>query len=85
MGGIEVAQLVKDQLAQLTGLTPDTVAGVAKDSEGWHVIVDMVEVRRIPSSTDVLGTYEALMDDAGMLVAYKRTRRYSRSEASQAS
>lgn len=83
MGGIEIAQLAKEQMVQLTGLQPDTVSCVSKETDGWHVTVDMIEVKRIPSSTDLLGAYEVMMDDAGKLIAYKRIRRYSRGEAMQ--
>jgi len=78
--GSEIAQRAKEHLAQLTGLKPDTVSALGKDDEGWHVAVELIEMRRIPDSSDMLATYEALLDDQGNLVSYRRTRRYCRGE-----
>lgn len=78
--GPEIAQRAKEQLAQLTGLKPDTVSALAKGEDGWHVTVELVELKRIPESTDVLATYEVLLDDDGNIIRYQRTRRYYRAE-----
>jgi len=78
--GVEIAQRAKEQLAQLTGLRPDTVSGLSQDEEGWHVSVDMIELKRIPEAMDVLATYEALLDGKGNLVRYQRTQRYHRGQ-----
>ena len=80
MTGPEVAQRAKEQLAQLTGLTPDTVSSLSRDEEGWHVTVELIELKRIPEATDVLASYETLLDDEGNLLSYKRTKRYLRQE-----
>jgi len=80
MQGIDIAQQAKEKLAQLTGLKAETVSGLTKDEEGWHVAVDLIELKRIPEATDVLATYETLLDDEGNLIRYQRTRRYYRSE-----
>ena len=84
MNGAEVVQLAKKQLAQLTGLKPDTVSGMIQEKDGWHITVEMIELKRIPESTDVLGTYESLVDEAGQLINYKRLRHYCRSDAIEA-
>jgi hypothetical protein len=80
MNGTDVAQSAKKQLAQLTGLKPDTVSGMIQEKDGWHITVEMIELKRIPDSTDVLGTYESLLDDAGQLIKYKRLGQYCRSD-----
>ncbi len=80
MTGPEIAQRAKEQLAQLTGLKPETVSALIKDEEGWHVTVDLIELKRIPEATDVLASYETLLDDQGNLLRYQRTRRYLRQE-----
>jgi hypothetical protein len=53
------------------------------DSKGWNVTVQVVELARIPHSTDVLGTYEVSLDKDGELQAYKRRRRYYRNQADE--
>jgi len=83
MTGPEIAQRAKEQLAQLTGLKPGTVSALSKDEEGWHVAVDMIEMKYIPDTRDVLATYEALLDDEGNLLSYQRTRRYRRDQVTE--
>ena len=81
MTGSEIAQLAKQELSELTGHKPDSVSAMRHDDEGWHVTVDMLDLERVPDSTDVLGTYDVLMDDEGDLIHYRRVRRYLRSDA----
>jgi len=78
--GPKIAQQAKEQLVQLTGLKPYTVSALRKDEEGWHVTVELIELERIPEATDVLATYETLLDDEGNLLRYQRTKRYYRAE-----
>lgn len=78
--GYEIAVRAREQLVQLTGLEPDTLAALYKDDRGWHATVILIEMKRIPESNDVLGTYETLLDDEGNLVSYKRTSRYHRGD-----
>lgn len=80
MTGLQIAQRAKEQLVQLTGLKPDTMSAIAKDEQGWHVMVEMVEMKRIPDGRDVLATYESLLDNEGNLLSYQRTRRYLREQ-----
>lgn len=79
----KIGQRAKEQLAQLTGLKPETVSALSKDEQGWHVTVDLIELKRIPEATDVLASYQALLDDEGNLLSYQRTRRYYRGEVTE--
>lgn len=65
-------------VGELTGKQAESVAGVEPTEEGWLVTVDVVEERRIPSSADVLASYEADLAPDGDLIAYRRVRRYAR-------
>jgi len=67
-----------EQIAELTGKEPEGVTGVARDEDGWVVTVEVVEDRRIPSSTDILATYETQLGPDGELDSYRRIRRYPR-------
>ena len=80
MSGSEIARMAKEELTGLTGLEPDTVSGLRHDDEGWHVTVEMIELRRIPPSSDVLHSYEVLLDEDGEILSYQRIRRYTRGE-----
>jgi hypothetical protein len=64
--------------AELTGKEPEGVTGVEPAEDGWLVTVEVLEDRRIPSSTDILATYQAELGLDGELISYRRGRRYSR-------
>ncbi|MBV9941183.1 MAG: gas vesicle protein [Solirubrobacterales bacterium] len=84
LSGREAIEHVRSELPGLLGHPVDAVLGVEPDDgEGWKVTVQVVELSRIPSSTDVLGTYEVTLDDQGELKAYKRRRRYYRNQADE--
>jgi hypothetical protein len=74
----EAAQAALRQIAELTGKQTEGVAGIERAEDGWVVGVEVVEDRRIPSSTDVLATYETELDMNGELISYRRVRRYMR-------
>jgi hypothetical protein len=62
----------------------EAVLGVERDDDsGWLVTVQVVELERIPRSTDVLGAYAVTMDEDGELTGYRRRRRYNRSQADE--
>jgi hypothetical protein len=55
------------------------VTGVEVAEEGgWVVGVEVVEARRISSSSDVLALYEVDIDDDGSLLSYRRVKRSGR-------
>jgi len=66
------------QIMELTGKDPESVTGVKRSQDGWLVTVEVIEDHRIPSSTDILATYEAELDGDGELLSYHRVRRYCR-------
>ena len=80
MLGPEIAELAKTQIMQLTGFEYDTLSGLRHEADGWHITVELVELKRIPTSADILGSYDVVTDAEGQLLSYQRTRRYCRSE-----
>jgi hypothetical protein len=74
----QAAQAALRQIAELTGKEPEGVTGVEPTEDGWVVGVEVVEDRRVPSSTDLLATYEAELDLGGDLISYRRIKRYAR-------
>lgn len=83
-GGVSAAELARSarsQLTELTGRVAESVLGLQKDDDGWKVTVEVVELSRIPSSTDLLGCYVVMLDDEGELQGYERVRRYPRGQA----
>ena len=80
MKATELIEQAKGQVAQLTGLRPETVSSLSRDGdENWVVKVEALELTRVPRTMDVLGTYEVTLSNDGDLVGFRRTRRYNRS------
>lgn len=74
----EAAKVALRQIATLTSKQPEGVTEIARTEDGWTVGVELVEDQRIPSSADILATYETTVDEDGELVSYRRIRRYPR-------
>jgi Gas vesicle synthesis protein GvpO len=80
---LEIAQGAREQLAQLIGRQPEGILGVERDDGddgGWQVTLEVLELERVPNSTDLLGCYVARVDDQGELLEYQRMRRYQRGQ-----
>lgn len=75
----------RDELAALTGYKVDSVSGFEKTDAGWRLTITVVELRRIPASTDILATYQATLDEAGDVITYHRSNRYLRSQTGEQS
>jgi hypothetical protein len=43
----------------------------------------VLELRRIPETSDVLATYEVELDDDGSLTGYRRVKRYTRAQTEE--
>jgi hypothetical protein len=84
LGSVDAARRAAEQLAQLTGRPIEGVLGLRQGDEGWEVTLEVLELRRIPDSTDVLATYEISLDTNGELREYHRARRYARSQTEEA-
>ena len=81
LGARGAVQRVRQDLPALLGRQVEEVLGVQRDDDdGWHVIVQVVELSRIPQSTDVLGSYLVTLDDEGEIEGWQRQRRYVRSQ-----
>ena len=74
----QVAAQAAQQLLELTGKGVEGVTGLERTDDGWKVHVEVVEVRRIPDTTDILALYEVQVDEDGDLMGYRRVRRYAR-------
>ncbi|WP_081682940.1 gas vesicle protein [Marmoricola sp. URHB0036] len=74
----QVAAKAAGELLELTGKAVEGVTGLESTDDGWTVQVEVVEMRRIPDTTDVLALYEVSTDKQGSLLGYRRLRRYAR-------
>jgi Gas vesicle synthesis protein GvpO len=80
---ITAAEAVRAAARHMAGITGKEVSGVisvqhAEDGESWLVGIEVVEDRRIPSTSDMLGLYVVEIDPDGEMLNYRRSRRYKR-------
>ena len=77
----ETVQRARRQLSALLERPVESVSAFERMHDGWLVTLEVVEVSRIPESTDVLASYEVELDDGRNLRRYARVRRYIRSQS----
>jgi hypothetical protein len=77
-GVVRAVRGALEQFAGLTQLEPVGATGVRREEHGWSVLVDVVELERVPSTTSVMATYRIDIDDSGDLTGYERLRRFTR-------
>ncbi|MFB7504205.1 gas vesicle protein GvpO [Streptomyces broussonetiae] len=68
------------QLQELLGRAPESVSAIKRTEDGWEADVEVLELERVPETTSVLGSYHVTLDEEGDLLAYERTRRYTRGQ-----
>jgi hypothetical protein len=81
LSALELARAALTTVQELTGYSPEAATGMEWDGESWCVTVEVLEMARIPNSTDMMGAYQVRLDAHGTLRGYKRMRRFSRGEA----
>lgn len=75
-----VVARIREDLGAVLGLEVERVTGLSREDGGWRAQADVVEISRVPPSTDVLATYDVTTDDDGGLDGFDRVRRFRRSE-----
>jgi len=76
--GAEVSASAAGEIRDLTGHDVESITSLQRDDDGWNVHVEVLELSRIPDTTDLLALYEVQLDDAGALRGFRRVRRYVR-------
>lgn len=77
----ELSEAAMTTVVELTGYQAEAVTGLQWDGEFWDVTVDVLELARVPNTTDVIGSYVVQLDERGTLRGLKRARRYVRGQA----
>jgi hypothetical protein len=67
-------------IEELTGYEAEAVTALEWDGDQWQVTVDVLELARVPNTTDVLGSYVIQLDEQGTLRGYRRAGRYTRGQ-----
>lgn len=81
LSGARAALLARQQVEELLGLPVETISGLARHPDGFTVTLEVVEMERVPRTTDVLGTYRVELTPEGELDGYERVHRYYRNQA----
>jgi Gas vesicle synthesis protein GvpO len=81
--GMEAARLAAENVLQLTGRCPENVVSVVREDDGWQVGVEVMELHRIPETTDIMAVYEVILDANGDLVRCERGQRYHRAQVEE--
>jgi Gas vesicle synthesis protein GvpO len=81
----KVLERARNHVQDVLGEEPESVTGIERSNGSWSVMLEVVELHRVPDTTDVLGSYEVVVDDDGDLVRLERTRRYLRSQVEELS
>jgi hypothetical protein len=79
--GAKIAGEAVRQLSELTNRQVEGVTALHRNDDGWQVELEVLELQRIPTTTDVLATYEVSLDSSGEMEGYRRIRRYVRGQA----
>jgi hypothetical protein len=77
---MDAAREAGNQIEGLVRMKVDSVSAVSRSENGWEVVVNVVELARIPHSTDVLASYNVSLDAEGDLISYNRGNRYTRDQ-----
>jgi hypothetical protein len=76
----KVGQIALDELSALVGCPAEGVTGIRRNDDGWIVTVEVMELGRVPETTDVMATYDVHVDGDGDVMEYQRLRRYLRAQ-----
>jgi hypothetical protein len=82
LSAVELARAAMTAVEELTGYPPEATTGLDwdDDADTWRVTVEVLELARVPNTTDVIGAYEVRLDAHGTLHGYRRLRRFPRGE-----
>ena len=80
---VDIVRRAVSQVAELVGRAPESVSGFERREDGCTSALEVVELERIPHSTDVIASYDVAVDDDGRVLEYARTRRYYRNRAEE--
>ena len=78
--GVQFARRAMDTLAELVGCPAEGITAIRRNDDGWVVEVEVLEVERVPETSDVLASYEVEIDNDGEIVEFHRLRRYLRTQ-----
>lgn len=76
----EVERRALFELARLIGAPAERVIELHKSDQGWAAMIEVLEMSRVPETSDILADYEVELTARGSVLGFRRTRRYLRAE-----
>jgi hypothetical protein len=67
-----LAKVLKDDIRAVTGFNALSVVSLAKDDDGWTGQVEVTELKRVPSTQDLVAVYDVHLDGDGHLTSWER-------------
>jgi hypothetical protein len=83
--GLQVFERSKEQLEVITGRSSDSVSAFSPSDEGWDLTIEMIEVEKIPPTTNVMASYHVEVDDEGNILEYQLASRYIKGQPGEQS
>jgi outer membrane biosynthesis protein TonB len=80
-----IVEAARRQLEAFVGSDAERVSGFERSDNHWAVTLEVVEVPRIPATTDILASYEVVLDDERNVVGFSQKRRYIRTQSDERS
>ncbi|HSX96302.1 MAG TPA: gas vesicle protein, partial [Streptomyces sp.] len=71
---MQVLRHARTQLAELTGMAPESVSSFEQTEGGWTLEVEVLEIARVPDTMSLLASYRVELDPEGELTGYRRVR-----------
>lgn len=74
---LNVAQAAEKASAEMAHLVGHPVAGIlscTRRDGGWRVVMEFLERKAVPDTSDLLATYLVLLDEDGELMNFQRYR-----------
>jgi hypothetical protein len=78
---MEVLRHARSQLAELTGMEPESVSSLEQTEDGWTLEIEVTELPRVPDTVSLMASYRVELDPDGDLTGYRKVRRYERGRA----
>jgi hypothetical protein len=75
----ELLDIARREVGELTGHRVESVSGFHRNGDdGLKVDVEVLELRRVPDTMDLLASYEVTLSEDGDVLGLERRRRYHR-------
>jgi hypothetical protein len=81
MSPVQVLREARAQLAELAGVTAESVTSFERTDAGWSLEVEVLELERVPDTMSLMASYLVELDPEGLLTGYRRLGRYERGRA----